>query len=49
MALKKCFLLFLGDKSTNHINAIKKSMDSYFGYNICINSFYIYAYIVYIL
>lgn len=34
MALKKCFLLFLGDKSTNHINAIKKSMDSYFGYNI---------------
>lgn len=34
MALKKCFLLFLGDKSTSHMNAIKKSMDSYFGHTI---------------
>lgn len=31
---KKCFLLFLGDKSANHINAIKKVMDGHFGYNI---------------
>ena len=34
MALKRCFLLFLGDKSQNHINAIKKSMETYFGHTI---------------